>query len=194
MRNGKVLIYEWRYLVAKGIEQVLKENFPDLSLYLVLSEEEFVYTLRTYKIDLLIINGLKLIKFRPLIQSGARKLKIVSIGKERIRDLDIAFYINLASSERFIVENFRLVLGEKKEDVALTDRNELTEREKEVLRLIAMGYTSQQIAERLVISPHTVVTHRKNITRKLGIKSISGLTIYAIINGIVRKEDVKWIK
>ncbi len=194
MRNGKVLIYEWRYLVAKGIEQVLKENFPDLSLYLVLSEEEFVYTLHTYKIDLLIINGLKLIKFRPLIQSGARKLKIVSIGKERIRDLDIAFYINLASSERFIVENFRLVLGEKKEDVALTDRNELTEREKEVLRLIAMGYTSQQIAERLVISPHTVVTHRKNITRKLGIKSISGLTIYAIINGIVRKEDVKWIK
>lgn len=68
--------------------------------------------------------------------------------------------------------------------------DELTNREREVLRLIAMGNTNKSIAETLFISTHTVISHRKNITEKLGIKSIPGLTVYAIIQKIVDSSDI----
>ena len=68
--------------------------------------------------------------------------------------------------------------------------DELTNREREVLRLIAMGNTNKSIAEALFISTHTVISHRKNITEKLGIKSIPGLTVYAIIQKIVDSSDI----
>ncbi len=65
------------------------------------------------------------------------------------------------------------------------NENELTQREREILRQVAMGYSNKEIADSLYISIHTVITHRKNITGKLGIKSISGLTVYAIINRLI---------
>ncbi len=65
------------------------------------------------------------------------------------------------------------------------NENELTQREREILRQVAMGYSNKEIADSLFISIHTVITHRKNITGKLGIKSISGLTVYAIINRLI---------
>ncbi len=58
----------------------------------------------------------------------------------------------------------------------------LTSREIDVLKLIALGNSNKEIADKLFISTHTVMSHRKNMTEKLGIKSISGLTVYAIIN------------
>jgi DNA-binding CsgD family transcriptional regulator len=67
---------------------------------------------------------------------------------------------------------------------------ELSVREKDVLKLVAMGFPNKEIADKLFISIHTVVTHRKNITEKLGIKSISGLTVYAIINGIIDSDSL----
>ncbi|MEA1898998.1 MAG: LuxR C-terminal-related transcriptional regulator, partial [Bacteroidota bacterium] len=60
----------------------------------------------------------------------------------------------------------------------------LSEREKNILRHVAMGSTNKEIGEKLFISIHTVTTHRKNITQKLGIKTVSGLTVYSILNGI----------
>jgi len=67
----------------------------------------------------------------------------------------------------------------------------LSEREKEVLELVALGYTNQQIAEKLFISKHTVISHRKNITSKLGIKTVSGLTVYAVLNNIIPKDQIQ---
>jgi DNA-binding NarL/FixJ family response regulator len=67
----------------------------------------------------------------------------------------------------------------------------ISEREKEVLKLVANGMTNKEIAERLFISSHTVITHRKNITSKLGIKTIAGLTVYAIINKLIAAEEIK---
>jgi DNA-binding CsgD family transcriptional regulator len=61
----------------------------------------------------------------------------------------------------------------------------LSNREIDVLKLVAYGYSNKEIAEKLFISTHTVMSHRKNITEKLGIKSISGLTVYAIINNYI---------
>ena len=70
------------------------------------------------------------------------------------------------------------------------DDFDLSLREKEVLIAVAKGKTNKEIADELNISIHTVMTHRKNITSKTGIKSISGLTVYALLNNFVKQEDV----
>ena len=61
----------------------------------------------------------------------------------------------------------------------------LTDREIEVLSLIVQGYINKEIADRLNIGLATVVTHRKNIMDKLGVKSVSALTIYAVMHDLV---------
>lgn len=66
----------------------------------------------------------------------------------------------------------------------------LSVREIEVLVLIAKGLINKEIADRLNISLTTVITHRKNITEKLGIKSVSGLTIYAVMNGYIEVDRI----
>lgn len=67
---------------------------------------------------------------------------------------------------------------------------DLSPREIEVLALVVKGFINKEIAERLHISPTTVITHRKNIQEKTGIHTLSGLTVYAILNEYVRLEDV----
>lgn len=66
----------------------------------------------------------------------------------------------------------------------------LSSREIEVLVLITKGFINKEIADKLNISLTTVITHRKNITEKLGIKSVSGLTIYAVMNGYVEADRI----
>ncbi len=61
----------------------------------------------------------------------------------------------------------------------------LSERELEVITLIAEGYTNQQIAEMLFLSAHTVNTHRKNIMSKLGVKNTAGIVMYAVKTNLV---------
>jgi DNA-binding NarL/FixJ family response regulator len=62
-------------------------------------------------------------------------------------------------------------------------------REREILQLLAEGHTSPEIARRLHISKRTVESHRRNITRKLGVHSIAELTKYAIREGLTSAED-----
>ena len=69
---------------------------------------------------------------------------------------------------------------------AADESYELSDRETEVLLLVAQGCSSKDIADRLCISIHTVNTHRKNITRKTGIKSVAGLAVYAMIHGLIK--------
>ena len=71
-----------------------------------------------------------------------------------------------------------------------TIEHELSAREIEVLALITKGLINKEIADKLNISLTTVITHRKNITEKLGIKSVSGLTIYAVMNGYVEADRI----
>lgn len=71
------------------------------------------------------------------------------------------------------------------------DADALSQREKEILGYVVKGMTNKEIAEKLYISVHTVITHRRNITRKLQIHSAAGLTIYAIVNKLVDISEVK---
>lgn len=66
----------------------------------------------------------------------------------------------------------------------------LSERERDVLVQIVNGLSNKEIADVLCISTHTVITHRKNITRKLNIHSTAGLTIYAIVNKLVNLDGL----
>ena len=66
----------------------------------------------------------------------------------------------------------------------------LSPREKDVIIGVVKGLTNKEIADKLYISLNTVLTHRRNIARKLEIHSPAGLTIYAIINGLVELKDV----
>jgi len=67
----------------------------------------------------------------------------------------------------------------------------LTPREIEVLRGIASGLLNKEIAHRMNVGLSTVITHRKNLTRKLGVRSASALTVYAVMNGIADVESAQ---
>ena len=91
------------------------------------------------------------------------------------------------------VMNGQLYLSEEanrvllKENSALTPQSlrQLSEREIGILKLIAQGYSSTVIGEKLFISPQTVDTHRKNIAKKLGLNGISALTRFAIQHKLI---------
>lgn len=71
------------------------------------------------------------------------------------------------------------------------DKEQLSQREKEIITLVVKGMTNKEIADKLFLSIHTVNTHRRNIARKLEIHSATGLTIYAIVNRLVDLSDIK---
>ena len=97
------------------------------------------------------------------------------------------FSFNINSPTESLIQEIKSLLN-LNQDTHSDD--ELTQREKEVLKYIALGHTNKSIADTLFISTHTVISHRKNITDKLGIKTIPGLTVYALIQKIITQSDV----
>lgn len=89
--------------------------------------------------------------------------------------------INIGDSSDKINETIMMLL-ESDENYSYSLEKLLSEREIEVLKLLALGFSNKEIADKLYISINTAITHRKNITQKTGIKTISGLTIYAVVN------------
>ena len=100
--------------------------------------------------------------------------------------------ITTGASQELILEQLQSLFAEEHTSAypAADNNKGLSGREIDVLRLIAKGVTNKEIADKLSISLNTVLTHRKNITAKLGIKTVSGLTFYAIMNGIVSGEEI----
>lgn len=79
---------------------------------------------------------------------------------------------------------------EEEENEGNEGREVLSQREKDIVIGVVKGLTNKEIADKLCISIHTVLTHRRNIARKLEIHSPAGLVIYAIVNGIVSRESL----
>ena len=75
-------------------------------------------------------------------------------------------------------------------DAATQSPNTLSPREEEVLTLVARGLMNKEIADRLHIGLTTVISHRRNIAAKLGIRSASGLAIYAVMHGLVEADSI----
>ena len=72
-----------------------------------------------------------------------------------------------------------------------SDSQELSLREKEILVCVAKGMLNKEIADLYNISIYTVITHRKNITRKTGIKTVAGLTVYALLNNLIDANSIE---
>lgn len=101
---------------------------------------------------------------------------------------------NLVEDHFFVpvTETLEKKLSEKKEELSATEKTDnLTDREKEILASVVKGLTNKEIANKLFLSTHTVISHRRNITRKLEIHSTAGLTIYAIVNKLVTLDEIK---
>ena len=100
-------------------------------------------------------------------------------------------YVTIGSSQEVIIEEIERLLASESLSATTTEKNKgLSTREIDVLQLMVKGITNKEIADRLNISLNTVLTHRKNITAKLGIKTVSGLTFYALMNGLASTDNI----
>jgi DNA-binding CsgD family transcriptional regulator len=109
---------------------------------------------------------------------------------ERIRDKIL--YPKIMELKKAGFDNWKDVIMEGKTETDNSEKGAITS-ELEVLKLVATGHLNKEIADKLGISFNTVLSHRKNITAKLGIKTVSGLTFYCISHGYMSMSDaVDW--
>lgn len=120
--------------------------------------------------------SLKQIKFIALHNS--------SIGGDLLNNYDAA--ISVMDSNESIEQTISRL---SKKDII--EPTKLSQREREIVRAVAKGLSNKEVADMLCISTHTVTTHRRNIAAKLEIHNPAGLTIYAIVNGIIDISEVK---
>ncbi len=111
-----------------------------------------------------------------------KKSRTLVIGEESVAGnssfISISKYTDLSEIQSSVET---LIRGAEGKEMT----GELSAREIEVLKELVAGKTHKEVADALCISVNTVVTHRKNITTKLGIRSLSGLSLYALMNGLV---------
>ncbi len=186
MESQKVIIYTASYMLNKGISAILKEMNLDVDFRRAYSENELLQALKTEYYDYFITNGKIIYSLTKQQQLNLlNKTQIILIGKEDCSfapNLKIIKRISSSETKDEIYLDFIEIFKEK---TGIQDNNEISEREKDIIKLVALGMTNKEIADKLFLSIHTVVTHRKNISNKLGIKTISGLTIYAVLNGLI---------
>ncbi len=191
------IIFEKSYLIRLGLASLLKEiKGAEISGYYN-SVDNFASLIKNQNPDIIIINqelysDINTQTINNL--SSEYNFRVIGITNEKMEITNSLF-----SNQIFYKEEKTKILnkineitfqlnGNKKN---LKDNKEISEREKAVLECVAKGMTNKEIAEKLFISAHTVITHRKNIVRKLGIKTVSGLTVYAILNKIIDMTDLK---
>ena len=171
--------------------QLLHEIFLQFKTELTLHLQKEMSQTADYPHELL--NDLKNILIRLVSASYNQNLCYAVIFSINSLQKDLCIHNRLKTK---ILEPKLKELNEKELDVLKHSANtskensdkkkiKLTPREEEVLKLIATGCLNKEIADRLNISFNTVLTHRKNIIAKTGIKTVSGLTFYCISNGLL---------
>jgi len=118
---------------------------------------------------------------RNVINAGASGYVLKNADKQTL----LGAIRKVASGENFFSDDVVRNIMDSYKDSDHPRNVEITDREREILKLIAEGLTTNEIAERLFISTHTVNTHRKNLLSKLDIKNTASLVRFAIDQGIV---------
>lgn len=198
INSKKILaIAETSFIIRKGLVYVLSQ-LPTVTKVVELREMENIgYQIDILQPDAVIINPMLLGHaskgdIRQQLNMD-KKTAVIALVYNLIDEHFYRFYdavIKINDSESKIEEILKNCLEENKAEHVLLE--ELSEREREILISVVKGMSNKEIADFHNISIHTVITHRRNIARKLKIHSISGLTIYAIINKLVDISEIKY--
>ena len=98
--------------------------------------------------------------------------------------------IELSDNKQKVANKIFNLINNNDDSSSQNESVDLSNRETDVLICVAKGMTNKDISDMLNISVHTVITHRKNIVKKTGIKSVSGLTVYALLNNLVEESEI----
>lgn len=177
MNKYNVIIIHENVLQAHGIAKLMNDFFSIKSV--VLTEFDMQLELSEYDI-IFISSSFYIIHSNQLIP---HKHKILVISDNVKYGIDNTNILSGSWTEEQIVTRINDLINNVPD--YKSPQSELSKREIDVLKLIVKGYLNKEIANDLNISINTVLTHRKNITTKLGIKSASGLGVYAMMNGLI---------
>lgn len=184
----KIAILEENDLLYEGVTNSLLKGGGEYLFYRATQLRELTELLEEREIDV-VVASLGLILNREELLLKLQKeysdlLWLAFEGGTINRALERHFRETLYLSDSYQELSTKLQLVEAEEECD-DKREELSERERDVLVELVDGLSNREISEKLNISIHTVISHRRNIVRKTGIKSLSGLAIYAITNKIV---------
>ena len=186
-------------MVSKGLQDILDESgefkveecFRDIS-------RPVEARLGTLDPDVVIIDP-SVLDFRSRKDGRSRLADIcdsivIALGGPGLTDEVLRQYdgsISIYDSREDIIRKTRSSVEAKQSETSVSDSGELSAREKEILVCVAKGMLNKEIADKLCLSIYTVITHRKNITRKTGIKTVAGLTVYALLNNLIDMSSVQ---
>jgi len=197
MSKVVINIFEEYYLIANGLKLLFTElNNFDIEVK-ISNIDNLKKEIEANKTGIFILNTVFYENLNiELVNTIKSKNEIFIIGvrnfKDNFENEIFIDYIDYNENKISIEDKFIKILNKfKKEKPDKKPDNELSKREKSILELLAKGFINKEIAEKLFISIHTVTTHRKNIVKKLDIRTLSGLTVYAILNKIVNMNDLK---
>lgn len=193
----KIAIAEPSVILRSGLAAALKRiQGIHIQVFEISTIDLLANYIRLHKPGVLIVNPaywgiVDLHKLKE--ESGNKELKCFAflscLTDENILkqyDERISIYDSVDQLKAKLNKLFETPIEETTDDAEI-----LSQREKEILTCVVKGQTNKEIAQTLFLSTHTVITHRRNIVRKLEIHSTAGLTIYAIVNKLVEIDEIK---
>ena len=188
----RVLILEPSVIIAEGLKHVV-DDLAGFDVCGMITELEggLEATLEAYDTDLIIADpAIADPQSRPGLHetvknlTGVPVLAILSSATDAgfVQDYEGQIYLTDKTAE---VEQKISAAVSVNANETRGEGEELSAREKEILVCVAKGMLNKEIADYYNISIYTVITHRKNITRKTGIKTVAGLTVYALLNNLI---------
>lgn len=201
MKNNEVIriaIAETSVIIRGGLTAALK-RLPNVKVQPIelLSIEALHDCVRTQCPDMLIVNPafgdyFDIGKFRE--ETSGKKIRVIALVTSFVDASLLSKYdesISIFDDLERLSKKISGLLNVPSEEEDLENQDALSQREKEIVICVVKGMTNKEIAEKLFLSIHTVITHRRNISKKMQIHSAAGLTIYAIVNKLVTLNDVK---
>lgn len=194
----KIVIAEPSVIVRSGLETVLKRLPGGLRIQFseITTIESLTEDLRTHQPDILLINpsipGYFTIPHLKEM-TGCPAMKCLALVYAPIDHSLLRYYddqINILDSADEIGLKLERLHAKSEEEADGDEQQTLSTREKEIVVCVVKGLTNREIADHLFLSTHTVITHRRNIARKLQVHSASALTVYAIVNKLVELSDI----